>query len=105
MSVIAIFAVITGFCLVLIYILIKALQKKCKENEELANENDALYIEVEEQKKNIVQLFHYSEEIAEIEKSQRKTGQQICGAKSNEEVIDIINSVIRNNNNRVRDNG
>lgn len=105
MSVIAILAMFSGLCVILIVCLIKALQKKCRENEELAKENDTLYIEVEEQKKNMVQLFHYSEEIAEIKKSQRKTGQQICGAKSDEEVIDIINSVIRNNNNRVRNNG
>lgn len=93
-----------GMYTVLTVILIKVLKKKVKEKQELVDENNKLHVDIEMQQENLVQLFKHSVEIAEIEKNRKETDQDICGAKSNEEILDIINTVLRSNNDRVRDN-
>lgn len=83
--------------------LIKALKRKCEENQALTEVNNKLQVEVEMQQENLVQLFRHTVEIAEIINNRKETDQDICGAKSNEEILDIINTVLKSNNDRVHD--
>ena len=62
----------------------------------------SLKSELEKQRAVTVELYKHSAEIAKIEKQKEKTVEKINEAKSDEEIIDIINSVIDANNNRVR---
>lgn len=66
------------------------------------NKNKKLQEELEAQQKNLISLYKHAEEIAAIEKDKSKTDQKIEEAKSDEEVLDIINTIVSINNNRVR---
>ena len=63
-----------------------------------------LELEREEQQKNLAYLYKHAEEIASIKADRRHFENEIQEAKSDEEIIDIINAVISTNNVRVRDN-
>ncbi len=82
-------------CIITVTILWKALKNE-------KNKSKQLNAELLKTKENLVFLFKHSVELAEIEKSRIETGQKIEGAKSDEEIIDIINTVIQSNNNRLR---
>ena len=79
------------------YYRIKAYIKTKKEIKEL---KEAL----ENQKKNLIYIVRHAKELAEINKERSKIDQEIAEAKSDEEVVDIINSIIDLNNNRVHHN-
>jgi len=66
------------------------------------DKNKKLQEELEAQQKNLINLYKHAEEIAAIEKDKSKTDQKIEEAKSDEEVLDIINTIVSINNNRVR---
>ena len=66
------------------------------------NKNKKLQEELEAQQKNLINLYKHAEEIAAIEKDKSKTDQNIEEAKSDEEILDIINTILSINNNRVR---
>ena len=58
---------------------------------------------INEQNENMKFLLKHAEELKQIEKDQKTTDQKIAEAKTDEEIIDIINAVIASNNDRVRD--
>ena len=58
--------------------------------------------ELEQAKTNIAYLYRNAKEIAKIEKDEKKVSEEIKNAKSDEEIFDIVNTVITANNNRVR---
>lgn len=66
------------------------------------NKNKKLQEELESQQQNLITLYRHAEEIAEIEKDKSRTDQIIEEAKSDEEILDIINTVVAVNNSRVR---
>lgn len=68
------------------------------------NKNKKLQEELESQQQNLITLYRHAEEIAEIEKDKSRTDQIIEEAKSDEEILDIINTVVAVNNSRVRNN-
>lgn len=58
--------------------------------------------EIKHLKDNMSFLCKHIEEVAEIEKNRISTAKKIGEAENDEEVIDIINSIISTNNSRVR---
>jgi len=81
----------------LLIVVAKYLVKERKETKELKEK-------VETQQQNLVELYKHAEEIAEIQKDKSRTDNVIEEAKSDEEVLDIINTIVAINNNRVSDN-
>lgn len=57
--------------------------------------------EVKTQQQNILYLYKHAEELALIEKDEKLTEGKIQEAKSDEEVLDIINAILAVNNGRV----
>lgn len=57
--------------------------------------------ELQKQKENLLFLFNHSEEIATIKADKNKISQEINNEKTDEEVINIINTVINSNNTRM----
>ena len=76
------------------YTCLKTLKKKNREISSLKNE-------LNKQKAVTVELYKHAAEIANIEKQKDETTSKINEAKTDEEIINIINSVIDANNNRV----
>ena len=69
----------------------------------LQAEKTKLEVELQAQKANLAFMVRHAEELAQIKKDQKTTDQKIAEAKTDEEIIDIINAVIASNNDRVRD--
>jgi len=69
----------------------------------LQAEKTELEVELQAQKANLVFMVRHAEELAQIKKDQKTTDQKITEAKTDEEIIDIINAVIASNNDRVCD--
>ena len=69
----------------------------------LQTEKTELEVELQAQKANLAFIVRHAEELAQIKKDQKTTDQKITEAKTDEEIIDIINAVIASNNDRVRD--
>lgn len=69
----------------------------------LQAEKTELEVELQAQKANLAFMVRHAEELAQINKDQKTTDQKIAEAKTDEEIIDIINTVIASNNDRVRD--
>lgn len=90
--------VITITILVLVLLLLLKILKSERER------NKKLLLDIESQKKNIVALYKHAEEIADIEKNRRKRESELKEAKTDEEIISIINTIININNDRVCNN-
>lgn len=73
------------------YVLLKLLKNEKEKSKQLA-------ADVEKQKQNSIYLARHIEELAKIEKSKNKEIKKIKDAKSDEEIYDIINTVISANN-------
>ena len=78
-----------------VYVAIKRLRAKSDEVKRLNGE-------LEKQKQNMAYLVKHAEEIAKIESDEDKVQEEIRNAKTDEEVVDIINAIININNARVR---
>jgi len=87
-------AVIAILILVLV-IIFKAMNSLKKENKRLEGE-------LKSAKTNIAYLYRNAEEVAKIEKDEKKVSEEINNAKSDEEIFNIVNTVIAANNSRVR---
>lgn len=81
--------------ILLLVIVSKILSSQKKENKRLEGE-------LEQAKTNIAYLYRNAKEIAKIEKDEKKVSEEIKNAKSDEEIFDIVNTVIAANNSRVR---
>ena len=78
-----------------VYVVIKTYKSKNDEIKRLTGE-------LEKQKQNMAYLVKHAEEIAKIESDEDKVQEEIRNAKTDEEVVDIINAIININNARVR---
>ncbi len=85
------------FYLTTMFYAIKAVVKTKKENKTLKGA-------MENQKKNLIYIVRHSQELADIASSRSKVDKELSEAKSDEEVVNIINTIIDTNNNRVRNN-
>ena len=65
----------------------------------------AVKAELAKQKRNSAYLATHAAEMARIERSNRELKQEVKNAKSDDEIVDIINTVLDRNNNLVQDNG
>lgn len=93
-----IYLIIGGIIAILIIVilaLIIALQSKIKRIKELKNDNKVL-------NENVLSLVRYSDLIAKMRNEKEELNNEILQAETTEEIMDIINRIISNNNNRVR---
>ena len=81
-------------CLILLLITIiffKLLKSEKKKNKELKKQ-------IESQQSNLKALCEYTEKISEIQKNKSKTDTKIERAKSEKELLDIVNNIVAANN-------
>lgn len=93
-----IYLIIGGIIAVLVIVilsLIIALQSKTKRIKELKNDNKVL-------NENVLSLVKYSDLIAKMRNEKEELNNEILQAENTDEIMDIINRIISNNNNRVR---
>ncbi len=90
-------AIITVVSILAFFIAAKDVKELLKQNKELSKE-------LEKQKRNSAYLATHAAEMARIERSSNALKKEIQGAKSDEEIADIINAVIDSNNKRVQNN-
>jgi predicted Holliday junction resolvase-like endonuclease len=95
MSATLIIIIVIAVLFILLAVAVKIISNQVKETKKLKADLDA-------QQQNLITLYKHAQEIAEIEKNKNRTDQVIEEAKSDEEVIDIINTIININNGRVR---
>lgn len=79
--------------LVIMFLLLKNTKKEKK----------SLENELKKQQQNLLYLYKHAEEIALIEKDKSKLSKDIKECKNDKEALDIINTIINLNNNRVQD--
>lgn len=77
--------------IVIMFLSLKSDKKKIKELSE----------SIEAQQRNILYLYRHAEEVAEIEKDKNAVEGKIKEAKSDEEVLNIINTIISINNDKL----
>ena len=65
--------------------------------------NKELQKKMEQQRTNIAYLFRHSTELAQIDERMIETEQEIRKAKNEDELIQIINGIVKSNNDRVCD--
>ena len=73
-----------------------------KDNKKLKNQIEAYKMEAETLHKNIVYLMKNAEDVAKIKKEADKISDKINGAKTDEEISDIVSAIISANNDRVQ---
>lgn len=91
---------ITGLTIILI--LSAVVQELWKRNKELKQKVEAFQIENENLQQNIAYLMKHTEEITKIKKEADKISDKINGAKTDEEISDIVSAIISANNDRVQ---
>lgn len=89
-------------CVALFVMLVSAVFVGIKTLKAKSDEVKRLDGELEKQKQNMAYLVKHAEEIAKIESDEDKMQEEIRNAKTDEEVVDIINAIINLNNARVR---
>ena len=90
---------ITGLTVILI--LSAIVQELWKRNRELKQKVEAFQIETENLQQNIAYLMKHTEEITKIKNEAEKISEKINGAKSDEEISDIVSAIISANNDRL----
>lgn len=93
-----IYLIIGGIIAVLVIVilsLIIALQARNRRIKELKNDNKVL-------NENVLSLVKYSDLIAKMRNEKEELNNEILQAENTDEIMDIINRIISNNNNRVR---
>ena len=90
---------ITGLTIILI--LSAVVQELWKRNRELKQKVEAFQIENETLQQNIAYLMKHTEEIQKIKNEADKISEKINGAKSDEEISDIVSAIISANNDRL----
>lgn len=93
-----IYLIIGGIIAVLVIVilsLIIALQARNRRIKELKNDNKVL-------NENVLSLVKYSDLIAKKRNEKEELNNEILQAENTDEIMDIINRIISNNNNRVR---
>ena len=90
---------ITGLTVILI--LSAIVQELWKRNRELKQKVEAFQIENGNLQQNIAYLMKHTEEITKIKNEAEKISEKINGAKSDEEISDIVSAIISANNDRL----
>ena len=90
---------ITGLTIILI--LSAIVQELWKRNRELKQKVEAFQIENGNLQQNIAYLMKHTEEITKIKNEAEKISEKINGAKSDEEISDIVGAIISANNDRL----
>ena len=88
--------------LVLLFIFGASLSVVYKDNKKLKNQIEAYKTETESLQKNIAYLMKNAEDVAKIKKEADKISDKINGAKTDEEISDIVSAIISANNDRVQ---
>ena len=88
--------------LVLLLIFGASLSVVYKGNKKLKNQIEAYKMEAESLQKNIAYLMKNAEDVAKIKKEADKISDKINGAKTDEEISDIVSAIISANNDRVQ---
>lgn len=86
---------------VLILILIFAIRSLSQKNKNTKQKLDGYIIENENLQQNIAYLVKHSEEIQKIQKQANEISNKINGAKTDEEISDIVSAIISANNDRL----
>lgn len=82
---------------ILAFVFFKSWRKERAESRKLRKNMEQL-------RGNIAYLFRHSTELAQIDEQMIETEQEIRKAKNEDELIQIINGIVKSNNDRVRDN-
>ena len=90
---------ITGLTIILI--LSAVVQELWKRNRELKQKVEAFQIENGNLQQNIAYLMKHTEEIQKIKNEADKISEKINGAKTDEEISDIVSAIISANNDRL----
>lgn len=85
--------------IIALLIIIIAIARVCRK---LQKENLQYKDKFKKAKENMVYLLNHAEEIAEIQRKEKEVEAKINGAKTDEEILDIINTIVDTNNDRVR---
>lgn len=88
-------------CLVLLVIFGASISSLWKSNKDLKNQVEAYKIENKDLQSNIAYLVKHAEEIQKIQKDADEISNKIKGAKTDEEISDIVSAIISANNDRV----
>ena len=86
---------------VIIAILVLVLIIVAKMFRSLQEEKTRLEVELSKQKSNVVYLYRNAQEIAKIAKDEKKVSEEIQNAKTDEEIFDVVNTILNVNNSRV----
>ena len=86
---------------VLILILIFAIRSLSQKNKNTKQKLDGYIIENENLQQNIAYLVKHSEEIQKIQKQANEISNKINGAKTDEEISDIVSAIISANKDRL----
>ena len=86
---------------IIILILIVSIQSLFKRNRDTKQKLEGYQIENENLQQNIAYLVRHTEEIQRIKKEADKISDKINGAKTDEEISDIVSAIIAANNDRV----
>ena len=73
-----------------------------QDNKKLKNQIEAYKTEAESLHKNIAYLMKNAEDVAKIKNEADKISDKINGAKTDEEISDIVSAIISANNDRVQ---
>lgn len=84
--------------IIALLVIIIALAKVCRKAQvdKARTEKD-----LQKQKENTIYLAKHAEELAQIQKDEKQTEAKISEAKSDEEVLNIINTIIDANNSKL----
>ena len=77
------------------------IQSLWKKNRDLKQKLEGFQIENESLQQNIAYLVKHAEEIQRIQKDADEISNKINGAKSDEEISDIVSAIISANNDRL----
>lgn len=86
---------------VIILVLAFSIKSLFKKNKDTKQKLEGYQIENENLQQNIAYLMKHSEEINQIKKEADKISDKINGAKTDEEISDIVSAIIAANNERV----
>ena len=78
-----------------------SIQSLWKKNKALKNQIEGYKIENKDLQTNIAYLVKHAEEIQKIQKDADEISNKINGAKTDEEISDIVSAIISANNDRV----
>lgn len=89
---------------VIFLIFIVCIQSLAKTNRQQKNKIEILEDEIKGLKSNLAYLVKHLEEITRIKNEADRISEKINGAKTDEEIANIVDVIINANNDRVQDN-